>query len=242
MAEAAENAALIILAGVPEMNQVLTLCGFVNPVDRARLVEIEGLDTLDAFGDFSDDSIKHMARKYERPGPDQMRFGIRRIIKMKAIAFWVRKQRREGVEATVDQLNEVVIHTAMREMTISTDEPKKDEKMFYPEKFNPKKYISWMRSFENYLDSVLGKSRVPLTYVIRPEEVVVDDAVDEYQRTIWSAPHTGYAFEEDNRLVYRIYKDIMVDTDGWTWFNRADNGKNHHNALSRNCGNGKTSC
>jgi hypothetical protein len=52
----------------------------------------------------------------------------------------------------------------------------------------------------------------------------VDDAVDEYQRTIWSAPHTGYAFEEDNRLVYRIYKDIMVDTDGWTWFNRADNG------------------
>jgi hypothetical protein len=70
------------------MNQVLTLCGFVNPADRARLVDIKGLDTLDAFGDFSDDSIEHMARKYERPGPDQMRFGIRRIVKMKAIAFW----------------------------------------------------------------------------------------------------------------------------------------------------------
>jgi hypothetical protein len=91
MAEAAENAALIILAGVLEMNQALTLCGFVNPVDRARLIEIEGLDTLDAFGDFSDDLIEHMARnKYERPGPDQMRFGIRRIIKIKAIAFWLR--------------------------------------------------------------------------------------------------------------------------------------------------------
>jgi hypothetical protein len=60
---------------------------FVNPVDCAHLVEIKGLDTLDAFGDFSDDSIEHMARKYERPGPDQMRFGIRRIIKMKATAF-----------------------------------------------------------------------------------------------------------------------------------------------------------
>jgi hypothetical protein len=92
MAEAAENAALIIMAGVPEMNQVLTLCGFVNPVDRTRLVEIKGLDTLDAFGDFSDDSIEHMARKYECPGPDQMRFGICHIIKMKAIAFWVCKQ------------------------------------------------------------------------------------------------------------------------------------------------------
>jgi hypothetical protein len=224
MAEAAKNAALIVLAGVPEMNQVLTLCGFANPVDRARLVEIEGLDTLDAFGDFSDDSIEHMARKYERPGPDHMRFGITRLNKMKSIAFWVRKQRREGIEATVDQLNEAVIRAAMREMTITTEEPKKDEKMFYPEKFNPKKYISWMRSFENYLDSVLGKSRVPLTYIIRPDDVVVDNAVDEYQRTIWSAPHTGYAFEEDNCTVYRIYKDVMVDTDGWTWFNRATNG------------------
>jgi hypothetical protein len=124
----------------------------------------------------------------------------------------------------VDQLNKVVIRTMMREMMISTDEPKKDEKMFYPEKFNPKKYISWMQSFENYLDSVLGESRVPLTYVIQPEEVIVDDAVDEYQRTIWSAPHTGYAFEEDNRLVYQIYKDIIVYTDGWMWFNQADNG------------------
>jgi hypothetical protein len=80
------------------------------------LVEIEGLDTLNAFGDFSDDLIEHMARKYERPGPDQMHFGICRIIKMKAIAFWVRKQCREGVEATVNQLNEVVICTMMQEM------------------------------------------------------------------------------------------------------------------------------
>jgi hypothetical protein len=70
-----------------------------------------------------------------------MHFGICCIIKMKTIAFWVCKRLYEGVEATVDQLNEAVIRTAMREMTISMDEPKKDEKMFYPEKFNPKKYI-----------------------------------------------------------------------------------------------------
>jgi hypothetical protein len=65
MAGAAENKVLIILAGVPEMNQVLTLCGFSNPVDSAHLVEIKGLDMLDALGDFSDYSIEHMERKYE---------------------------------------------------------------------------------------------------------------------------------------------------------------------------------
>jgi hypothetical protein len=46
----------------------------------------------------------------------------------------------------------------------------------------------------------------------------VDDVVNEYQCTIWSAPHMGYAFKEDNHLVYQIYKDVMVDTDGWKWF------------------------
>jgi hypothetical protein len=54
----------------------------------------------------------------------------------------------------------------MREMMICTDELKKDEKMFYLEKFNPKKYISWMQHFKNYLDLVPGKSRVQLTFVI----------------------------------------------------------------------------
>jgi hypothetical protein len=80
------------------------------------------------------------------------------------------------------------------------------------------------------LVSVLGKSKVPLTYVIQPEGVLVDDAVDEYQRTIWSAPHTGY----DNRLVYQIYKDILIDTEGWTWFNRADNenGRQAHQIIT----------
>jgi hypothetical protein len=38
--------------------------------------------------------------------------------------------------------------------------------------------------------------------VIQPEEIIVDNVVDEYQCTIWLAPHTGYAFKEDNHLVY----------------------------------------
>jgi hypothetical protein len=87
MAEAAENAALINLAGVPEMNQVQTLCGSANPVNCAHLVKIKGLNTLDSFGDFSDDSIEHMARKYECPGADQKHFGIHHIDKIKVIAF-----------------------------------------------------------------------------------------------------------------------------------------------------------
>lgn len=41
---------------------------------------------------------------------------------------------------------------------------------------------------------------------------------------LWTAPHTGLAFREDNRLVYQIYKDLMIGTDGYTWFSRAPRG------------------
>jgi hypothetical protein len=97
------------------------------------------------------------------------------------------------------------------------------------------KYVSWARSFENYLDSLRGKLGVPLSYILRPEDADPAEAADEYQRILWSAPFTGSAFREDNRRVYRIYKDLMIGTDGWTWFNRATpgDGRDAHLILTR---------
>jgi hypothetical protein len=113
-------------------------------------------------------------------------------------------------------------------MTIdSAADTKRDDKMFYPDKFNPKKYVLWARSFENYLDSVRGKAKVPLSYVIRLDGVNPANAVDKYQCILWKTLHTGIAYNEDNHEVYRIYKDLMIATDGWTWFNRAPNRDGH---------------
>jgi hypothetical protein len=125
-------------------------------------------------------------------------------------------------------LDDEVVCAMIREMALVTQEAKRDDKLFYPMKFNPKKYISWARSFENYPDSLKGKSKVPLTYIIRPNNVHPDEAETEYQRMVWSAPHNGFAYEEDNREVYCIYKDVMADTDGWTWFNHVVEGDGRH--------------
>jgi hypothetical protein len=48
---------MIILAGVPEMNQVLTLCGFTKPIEQARLINCESLTDLESVGDYTDDAI-----------------------------------------------------------------------------------------------------------------------------------------------------------------------------------------
>jgi hypothetical protein len=71
-------------------------------------------------------------------------------------------------------------------------------KVGQPNKFDPRNYVSWARSFENYLDSLHGKSGVPLSYLLRPEGANPAEAADEYQRVLWSAPFTGNYFRKDN--------------------------------------------
>jgi hypothetical protein len=49
-AEAAEAQALAFLVDFEEMNRTLLLCGFTSPVQHFRLIDQEGLDTLELFG------------------------------------------------------------------------------------------------------------------------------------------------------------------------------------------------
>jgi hypothetical protein len=227
-AAAAAIAAEALLAEVPELDQMLTMCGFTDMMERARLIEYERFASLDAFGDYTDTMIESMADKNEKrtPATTRVRFGIQRVLYVKAVSYWVRKQRREGVPVAIDDLNPDVISRMVQEMNLErTVEAKSaDDKLDQPGKFEPKRYVSWARSFENYLDSLRGKSGVPLSYILRPEGAIPADAADDYQRVIWSAPFAGATFREDNRRVYRIYKDLMIGTDGWTWFNRATVG------------------
>jgi hypothetical protein len=196
-AAAAVIAAEALLAEVPALDQMLTMCGFTDMMEHARLIEYEHFASLDAFGDYTDTMIKSMADKNEKRTPATTRFcfGIQRVLYVKAVSYWVCKQRHEGIPVTIDDLNPDVISHMVQEM-----------------------------SFENYLDSLRGKSGVPLSYILRPEGAIPADAADDYQRIIWSAPFTGATFREDNRRVYRIYKDLMIGTDGWTRFNHATVG------------------
>ena len=50
---------------LPEMDQILFLCGFTDAAARARLILAEGLDTLDKFGDATDDEIADVAKHNE---------------------------------------------------------------------------------------------------------------------------------------------------------------------------------
>jgi hypothetical protein len=177
--------------------------------------------------------MAHHHKSYT-PVAQHVNFGMHHIGKFKAIVYWVRKCFYEGKVVDVANLNQEVITAISRELTLVVPlEPKRNDKLFYPPKFDPNKHVTWEHSFENYLDSLKGKSKIPLTYIFCPADVDPATATSDYQRMIWQAPHTGYAFEEDNHEVYHIYKDLMIGTDGWTWFNCSPDGNNHCEHVER---------
>jgi hypothetical protein len=103
---AAEIAALAFLAECPEMDVMLTLCGFDEPIVHQHLIQHEGFDTLESFGGFLSKSIDHMARHHESytPVAQRVNFGMCRIGMFKAIVYWVRKCCHEGTMVDIATL------------------------------------------------------------------------------------------------------------------------------------------
>jgi hypothetical protein len=134
--------AVVVPPGLPEMDYVLFLCGLTDQATRARLMNLEGLDTLYEFGDATDSEIEGMATRNERrtPANQQVHLGMGRIKRLKAVAYWVCKQRREGVPVVVMNLTAAVIAQRIAEQTLLPPDGKKDEKLFEPEKFDPKHF------------------------------------------------------------------------------------------------------
>ena len=79
----------------------------------------------------------------------------------------------------------------------------------FPAKFDPHKFISWTDSVTNFLDGIRGESNVPISYVVRPENVDPLAATTDLERAIMLAPHAGPAYVADNNTVYRFLKSVI---------------------------------
>ena len=211
---------------LPEMDQILFLCGITDAAARARLILVEGLDTLVKFGDATENKIADMAKRNDSlaTAAARVQLGMTRIKQLKAVAFWVCKQRREGVPIDIGSLTAAVIAQTFTEKTLAPSVGKKDERLFESEKFDPKHYKKWSRLMSNYLDTIKGKRGIPLSYVIWSGDIDTLTAEKAYLRTIWSASHVGEIYDENNCQVHCIYKNAIFGTEGWAWFNQTPEG------------------
>ena len=64
--------------------------------------------------------------------------------------------------------------------------------------------------FQLALETHLGEQFVPLTYILRPDKKPTDTStLSRDQRIYWNAPHSGPAFEKDNKNVFKILQKLL---------------------------------
>jgi len=87
-------------------------------------------------------------------------------------------------------------------------------------------WSKWEESAYIYLDSIVAKSGVPLSYVIRKEldEDVEGEDLDRRTQKIHTAPLEGFTFNIDSKRVLTLLKELCLDTEAETWFRNIKSG------------------
>jgi hypothetical protein len=158
------------------------------------------------------------------PQNTRIQLGLACTKRLKAVKYWITKKLREDAPCDLIELNDALIGTLIREMSLAAEEKSTDLKLYYPEAFNASDYKNWTKKVTNYLDARRGKAGVPLSYVICPAKANPDNATNEYTRTLWAALFETPQYVEDNREVYHLFKVLVTKTDGATWFKKVTDG------------------
>lgn len=208
------------------MRYVLHVCGLRDIPSQTRLIEYEGIETVEELANYTDNELDTMADRNSKRSPANLRvmMGLSRTKKLKAVKFWINKKLREDAPCDLMELTDDKIAQLIREMALVKTDKESDSKLYYPEAFNASDYKNWIKKVANYLDSRKGKAGVPLSYVIRPADADPDDAQDEYTRALWAVSFDTPQYIEDNREVYHLFKDLLTKTDGATWFEKVSDG------------------
>jgi hypothetical protein len=187
---------------------------------------------VESLADYDDQEIDKTADRNSKrtPAATRIQFGMVRTKTLKAITHWARKKNREGAECDLRELTPGVITEHIAEINDMNKKEKGDSKLYYPDVFVANAYKNWIKKVMNYLDSRIGKAGKPLSYVLCADDVNVDDAPDEYTRSLWAASFEARQYRDDNREVYHLFMDLLTKTEGATWFEKVkyDNGRAAH--------------
>ncbi len=104
-----------------------------------------------------------------------------------------------------------------------------------PEKFKYANWSKWEESVYIYLNSIITKAGVPLSYVIRKdlEEDVDWESLDRRDQQIHTAPLEGVLFKMDSGRVLTLLKELCLNTEAETWFRNIKCGRKAMQALQK---------
>ena len=221
-----------------DVHHVLTVCGIAAEASRQVFILIEGLDTLESFGDLSGDSdVTEMAKRMaSRPiANGRVILGTTHIKRIQGLVYWIKDHQKRDLVADYNEWTIDVMRSAMTRKESEKNFSSVDVDMIDPGKCQTDHgWDAWQIGFLNKLGATMGAAKVTIDYVVRKD--VADDYVfeDEDEERKYQMPLDGENFKRDNKLVYSMLKAACVKSDAWTWIqdqDRSANGRAAWNAL-----------
>ena len=146
------------------------------------------------------------------------KMGITKIKKVQSLCNWTCLRKASGQNLSANEFTEDQLNQVLDNMEVNKKFNEDGRTVKSPMKFEPMKWVSWERSFRNYLFQLKSKvSGISLAYVIRKLVPAGYRFIDQDKFRLHNIVLRGNIFNEDNKEVYQILKEDLVNTVAWVW-------------------------
>jgi len=201
--------------------------------EQCETLRAEGYSSLSDLVNWEYKDIRSLLEKLSnRPaiyGGQQ--FGDRRIKELQALSWYLTDRRLRGLSFDLSLYRQEARKYIFFAKTDS--EIAEDKAADKPDKFKYALWNKWEDSVYKYLDSIIGYSGAPLSYVIRKDlgEGIEWESLDRKTQLIYNARLEGLFFNIDSERVLTLLKELCLGTGAETWFRNIKCGREAMKAL-----------
>jgi hypothetical protein len=195
-------------------------------VAQVGAVVDEGINSVEDLANWEHDDIKSWADGKRRLPANRghVNFGIKAVEKLQGLSFWAMDMKRRGKDVRLRDFDEGLLYEMIAEAKVENKSKNQDSEVPKPEKFNYAVWPEWEKSVYNYFGAKLNARGVPMSYVIRKDEVP-QDMEERTMELIYNASLAGAQFRRDSAEVLAFLKSLVIGTEAENWIGNAKCGR-----------------
>jgi hypothetical protein len=164
-------------------------------------------------------------QEFDRANNQPTLINARQSKSLQLLVWWV--QDRKSCNAGYKRFNLDARNHAIEVISVPTDS---ETATLMLTKFQSGKWPNWSKSVKNYLSGLQSIQMITIDYSIRqlldPNNPFL--MCDPGQQVKYNARLTGLLFNQDNKRVFRILKDLTLGTLAWEFIKHLDNAQDGH--------------
>ena len=195
-----------------QMDTLLKACGISKAAELKYLKEDQGLRFFADWLAMEESDFRDISRTVTKLPTAPFSISVVSVKKLVALKTWINDQvlmggKLDNIDVSGFKTSVIrdYIRIAYKSETANSEISKPDSLTDNGD------WVSWRELFTAYLQTVTGEQGCSLWYIVRldAEKPTTITGLTREQRIFWNAPHTGFGFEEDNKVVFQLLQSLL---------------------------------